>query len=143
MTHDKKLKNITVRNRSVILQTQYKKEIDFKNLVFTRGKVYIPLQPVDGGSWEYWDIENLFRNRKIVAVDAGDLVTTSYLCTHSDHITVRWVGRHYGYSDTVDVEAKLYNNGNIKINLKSIGVMNGNWPGYGVTGVSRGDITVM
>ena len=106
------------------------------SMIYVGSNGYITL---DGGSWEYWDIENLFRNRKIVAVDAGDLVTTSYLCTYSDHITVRWVGRHYGYSDTVDVEAKLYNNGNIKINLKSIGVMNGGWPGYGVTGVSRGD----
>jgi len=93
----------------------------------------------DGGSYQYYNIPQMFMNTKMIAVDAGDLVSTIHICSINNRIVIRWQGRHYGYSDNVDVQAILYSNGNIKMNLNSVGIMNGGWPGYAITGVSKGD----
>ncbi len=93
----------------------------------------------DGGSYQYYNIPQVFMGTKMIAVDAGDLVSTIHVCSTSNGVVIRWRGRHYGYSDSVDVQAILYSNGNIKTNLNSVGVITGGWPGYAVTGVSRGD----
>jgi len=93
----------------------------------------------DSGSWQYWNIPQMFMGTKMIAVDAGDLVSTIHICSTNNGIVIRWQGSHYGYNDNVDTQAVLYANGNIKINLNSIGVITSGWPGYAVTGVSRGD----
>jgi len=87
----------------------------------------------DSGSWQYYNIPQMFIGTKMIAVDAGDLVSTIHVCSTSNGVVIRWQGRHYGYSDSVDVQAILYSNGNIKTNLNSAGAI------IGVTGVSRGD----
>ena len=92
----------------------------------------------DGGSNRCRQVSDFFKNAKMIAAEGGDLVTTIYVCNHEDYVTFRWVGHHYGNSDSVDVEVRLYENGNIKINQNNIGATSG----YGtenVVGVSRGD----